>query len=187
MYNVDYKRLVMHLLPTFLRQPCIFGLLRAALVPLEQLHSMFLAKRKAQIYKLTHNGQVCYLTAVLNDNFPSGVARFSIASVERQGDWLYAISENGESIPLTAEEGELVQHIEPVAPRRQPRVWYEIVGGDDVPIVYDEIALNSAQNTFIVNVPTDIYGSPAQLLAVKEMVDRYKLVSKHAVYRPVSA
>ena len=186
MYNVDYKRLVMHLLPTFFRQPCIFGLLRAALVPLEQLHSKFLAKRKAQIYRLTHNGQVCYLTAVLNDNFPSAVTRFSIASVERQGEWLYAVSETGESIQLTAEEGELVQHIEPVGNRRQPRVWYEIVGGDDVPLVYDEIALNAAQSVFIVNVPIDIYGSPASLLAVKEMVNRYKLVSKHAVYRPVS-
>lgn len=186
MYSVDYKRLVIHMLPTFFRQPCIFGLLRAALVPLEQLHSKFLAKRKAQIYKLTHNGQVCYLTAVLNDTFPSGVTRFSIASVERQGEWLYAVSETGESIPLTAEEGELVEHFEAAGNRRQPRVWYEIVGGDDVPIVYDEIALNAAQSTFIVNVPIDIYGSPAQLLAVKEMVDRYKLVSKHAIYRPVS-
>lgn len=186
MYSVDYKRLVIHMLPTFFRQPCIFGLLRAALVPLEQLHSKFLAKRKAQIYKLTHNGQVCYLTAVLNDTFPSGVTRFSIASVERQGEWLYAVSETGESIPLTAEEGELVRHLEGVGNRRQPRVWYEIVGGDDVPIVYDEIALNATQSTFIVNVPIDIYGSPAQLLAVKEMVDRYKLVSKRAIYRPVS-
>ena len=186
MYNVDYKRLEMHLLPTFLRQPCIFGLLRAALVPLEQLHVAFMAKRAGHIYRLTHNGQVCYLTALLNDNFPSKIARFSITSIERQGVWLYAVTELGENIPLTAEEGELVMSLEGAGKHRQPKVTYEIVGGEDVPIVYDEIALNAAQNAFIVNVPTDIFNSSATLAAVKEMVNRYKLVTKCAVYKEIS-
>ena len=40
-FQVDYKRFVVLLLPTFLRRPVLFGLIRAAVVPLELLYSRF--------------------------------------------------------------------------------------------------------------------------------------------------
>lgn len=71
MFEIDLKRFVLQLLPTFYRQPLIFGLLRAALVGLQSVYDQFAEARAAHTYRLTHNGQVCYLRAVLNDAFKS--------------------------------------------------------------------------------------------------------------------
>lgn len=174
MYKVDFKRLAIHLLPTFLRQPLIFGVLRAGLAAVESAHSVFLDRRAGHIYRLTHNGQVCHLTAALNDNFDPTQRRFRIMTVERQGEWLYAIDEAGTNIPLASDEGELVTEGSGVS----KRVTY--VGGDDVPIVYDEVMLNAAQNSFVVYVPYAIYQT--RLDAVRTLVDQYKLVTKRAIY-----
>ena len=38
MFEIDLKRFVLQLLPTFYRQPLIFGLLRAALVGLQAVY-----------------------------------------------------------------------------------------------------------------------------------------------------
>ena len=74
MFEIDLKKLVLQLLPTFYRQQLIFGVLRAALGGLQAVYDAFTKARVAHIYRLTHNGQVCYLRAVLNDAFasPSG-------------------------------------------------------------------------------------------------------------------
>lgn len=85
------------------RQPLIFGLLRAALVGLQAVYDQFAEAHAAHTYRLTYNGQVCYLRAVLNDAFksPTGV-KFDIRTIERDGEWLYAITETGTRIPCTA-------------------------------------------------------------------------------------
>lgn len=75
MFEIDLKRFVLQLLPTFYRQPLIFGLLRAALVGLQAVYDQFAEARAAHTYRLTHNGQVCYLRAVLNDAFKSPTGR----------------------------------------------------------------------------------------------------------------
>ena len=91
------------LLVKFTRQPLIFELLRAAIVGLQAVYDLFAEARAAHTYRLTHNGQVCYLRAVLNDAFksPTGV-KFDIRTIERDGEWLYAITETGTRIPCTA-------------------------------------------------------------------------------------
>lgn len=166
MFTIDYKRLVLQLMPYHLRKPLLFGLLRAALVPFENLYNRFLSERSEHIYRLTHNGQVCYLRACLNDHFKSADGRFEIMSVLREGEWLYAISETGEKIPLTLGEDNKSET-------------------EDVPVVYNEQMLNEAQNDFVVSVPADIYDT--QLEAVKALVDKYKLISKRAIYISQSA
>lgn len=163
MYKVDFKRLAIHHLPTFFRKPLIFGLLRAALVPLEQLYDTFLNKRAMQIYRLTHNGQTCYLQAALNDSFDPYSRRIKVLTVEREGEWLYAVTETGENIPVATAEGE---------------------DSADVPIVYDELALTAEQNNFVVYLPATIYQT--RLEAVKTLVNTYKLMSKRAIYVPQS-
>lgn len=167
MFTIDYKRLALQLLPYHLRKPLLFGLLRAALAPFESLYSCFLSARSEHIYRLTHNGQVCYLRACLNDHFKStGGGKFEIMSVVREGEWLYAISETGEKIPLTLGED-------------------NDSDTENVPVVYNELMLNEAQNDFVVSVPADIYDT--QLEAVKALVDKYKLISKRAIYISQSA
>lgn len=164
MYKIDFKRLAIHQLPTFLRQPLIFGLLRAALTPLETLYEAFLNKRAAQIYRLSHNGQTCYLQAALNDSFDPSLRRVRVLTVERDGEWLYAVTESGQGIPIATAEGEESQ---------------------DVPIVYDELALTAEQNNFVVFLPENVYQT--RLEAVKTLVDTYKLMSKRAIYMPQSS
>lgn len=162
-YNINFSRLLINMLPTFLRQPVIYGILYAAGQVLGKLtYKDFTNARKEHNYKLTHNGQVCYLRAVLNDAFGGG---FDILEVERRGEWLYAITEDGSDILLSVGEGSYAAEVE---------------GGQKVPLVYNEALLNAAQNSFIVSVPYSIYQTRLPLVAA--LVDKYKLISKRAIY-----
>lgn len=153
MFEIDFKRLVALLLPMSLRRPLIFGVLRAGVSGVERVYKGFMVARKEHNFRLTHNGQVCYLRGVLNYCFGSG---FRIGNIKREGDWLYAVTEAGENITLAATEE-----------------------GKGVPVLYSEQMLNAAQNDFVVFVP-DTYW--ARLEEIKAMVDRYKLVTKRAHY-----
>ena len=161
-YNINFSRLLINMLPTFLRQPVIYGILYAAGKVLGLTYKDFTTARKEHNYKLTHNGQVCYLRAALNDAFGGG---FDILEVERRGEWLYAITEDGSGILLSVGEGGNAAEVE---------------GGQKVPLVYNEALLNAAQNSFIVSVPYSIYQT--RLPAVAALVDKYTLISKRAIY-----
>lgn len=180
MFEIDFKRLCMQLLPTFLRQPVLFGLLRAALNPLESLYSSFKDMRSGHVYRLAHNGQVCYLQAVLNDAFKSKYGKFEIVSLEKEGDWLYAYTEGGTKMEFAADEARLE------ARRVGDRYVMVPSGGEGVPLVYNEAMLNAVENAFIVLVPADFYND-YQLRNVSALVDRYKLISKYAIYMAKSA
>lgn len=173
MFEIDFKRLVLQLLPTFYRQPLIFGVLRAALGGLQSVYDDFMEARRAHIYRLTHNGQVCYLRAVLNDAFKSGNGtKFDILTIERDGDWLYAITEAGSRITLAASED-----------RYNEKGEYQ----DDhtiVPVLSNEAILTMEQNEFIVAVPADLYDT--SLSDIEALVDKYKLISKRAQYISIS-
>lgn len=154
MFDIDFKRLVALLLPMSLRRPLIFGVLRAGVVGVEQVYKDFAAARKEHNFRLTHNGQVCYLRGTLNYYFGPG---FRIGSVRQEGEWLYAVTEDtGENIPLAVTEE-----------------------GKGVPVLYSEQMLNAAQNDFVVFVPASYW---ERLEEIKAMVDRYKLVTKRAHY-----
>lgn len=162
-YNINFARLLINLLPTFLRQPVIYGILHAGGRVLgNKTYSDFMRARDEHNYKLNHNGQVCYLRAVLNDAFGGG---FDILEVERRGDWLYAITEGGSDILLAVGEEDTAA---------------EVQNGRKVPLVYNEVLLNASQNSFIVSVPYNIYQT--NLPAVAALVDKYKLISKRAIY-----
>lgn len=153
MFEIDFKRLVALQLPTMLRRPLIFGLLRAGVVAVERVYGEFTKARAEHVFRLTHNGQVCYLRAMLNHYFGGG---FSIGNMEQEGEWLYAVTEKGEQIPVAKAEP-----------------------GPDIPVVYSEQALNAAQNDFVVYVPARAW---AKLAEIEAMVDSYKLITKRAHY-----
>lgn len=85
-YDVSFKRMVVLLLPTFLRKPTTITLGLSSAAPLGRLHNDFLAYKKTTDYRLYHNGQVCYLTAVLNDSFDPISRRIQIAGKEER-EW----------------------------------------------------------------------------------------------------
>lgn len=72
MFEIGFKRLVALLLPMSLRRPLIFGVLRAGVSGVERTYKDFMAARKDHNFRLTHNGQVCYLQGVLNYCFGRG-------------------------------------------------------------------------------------------------------------------
>jgi len=57
------------LIPYDLQYPYIMGYVNSLIAPIKVLYSDFKDKRLRDYYKLTHNGQVCYLEAALNDSF----------------------------------------------------------------------------------------------------------------------
>lgn len=169
-YRVDFDKWVLSLLPTFLRRGVMFALCRAAIAPIKTLYEVFMRARKAHIYALTHNGQVCYLRAALNDAF--GTTGFDIVDYnDGRGDWLFAKSEHLQGQLYAVDEGLYDPAVEGDAP------------ANPVPLLYDEARLNLAQNTFIVQVPAEVYAT--QLEKVKGIVERYRPLSKTAIYTMV--
>jgi hypothetical protein len=79
-YRIDYDRLAILMLPTFLRKPILVGFVQALLQPIASLHRDWLVKRTEDWYLLEHTGQVCRLRKVLNDNLDNVQRRITIAS-----------------------------------------------------------------------------------------------------------
>lgn len=77
-YNVDWKRLVLLLLPTFLRSEKITAFCSVLVGPIEALHYDWLQYRADNLYNLGHNSQKCYLRAALNDRFDVQLRRIRI-------------------------------------------------------------------------------------------------------------
>lgn len=78
-YKIDWNKLVLLLLPTFLRQKTIVAYMQALVQPVATLHYNWLRKREDHWYKLNHTGQVCYLKKVLNDALDPDERRIYIA------------------------------------------------------------------------------------------------------------
>lgn len=80
-YNIDFNKLVGLLLPTSLRKRKMLFWLQVLVTPLKRIHYDFLQKRNEKngdLYRLKHNGQVCYLRKALNDNFDPEKRRIQI-------------------------------------------------------------------------------------------------------------
>lgn len=82
-YNIDFKRFILLLLPIVLRRPKLFAFLRSMVTPIASLNVSFGAYREEVSYNLSHNSQVCYLTAMLNDNFDRQLRRIRVEDMER--------------------------------------------------------------------------------------------------------
>lgn len=107
-FNVNFDRWIALMLPTFMRRRRIFAFCRALCAPLYLgdggVYNRFLQARGDHIYRLSHNGQVCYLRAALNDAF--GLKKgFEIEDADDyKGEWVYA---KDPTMPLLADEARL--------------------------------------------------------------------------------
>lgn len=77
-YSVDFDKLGKLLLPVNLRKPRLMGWLSALLTPLVNLHYVWTQCRNANLYKINHNWQVCYMRGALNDSFDPSERRIYI-------------------------------------------------------------------------------------------------------------
>ncbi len=77
-FNVNIKRLALLVLPTWLRRPLVGALIYAGVTPLGRLVQELRKYRSTTRYRLRHNGQVCKLRGVLNDEFDPALRRITI-------------------------------------------------------------------------------------------------------------
>ena len=77
-FNVNIKRLALLVLPTWLRRPLVGALIYAGVTPLGRLAQELRKYRSTTRYRLRHNGQVCKLRGVLNDEFDPALRRITV-------------------------------------------------------------------------------------------------------------
>ena len=94
-YKVDFDKLILLLLPTFLRKPVLFGYVRALITPIASLHYKWSRMRDENLIKLSYNSQRCYLRAALNDKYDTDLRRITIGeTLGVDQDYIYTQAEN---------------------------------------------------------------------------------------------
>jgi len=81
-YKINLSRLVVLMLPVSLRTSTFIAFLFSFVVSIQRLYVAFMNYRKDVAYRMNHNSQVCYLQAVLNDNFDFIQRRIYITDAE---------------------------------------------------------------------------------------------------------
>lgn len=96
--RIDYRKLVILLLPTFLRRPVLMAWLRAMVYPLQQLHDRHQSARTQRLYELRHTSQICFIKDALNKEFgiTDYAAGFEIEDINATGNWIWVYDENVE-------------------------------------------------------------------------------------------
>lgn len=79
-YKVDYIKLGLELLPTFLRKPIIMAWVRVCFAPIIAIYDDWLVMRFDNLYLIEHTGQVCSLRKSLNDKFDPVLRRIYIGN-----------------------------------------------------------------------------------------------------------
>jgi len=94
-YKVDFDKLILLLLPTFLRKPILFGYVRALITPIASLHYKWSRTRDENLIKLSYNSQRCYLRKALNDKYDPELRRITIdGTLDTTQDYIYTPAEN---------------------------------------------------------------------------------------------
>lgn len=94
-YKVDFDKLVLLLLPTFLRKSVLFGFLKALISPIASLHYRWSKMRQENLKKLSYNCQRCYFRGALNDKFDPVLRRITFDdTLSLQQDYIYTQAEN---------------------------------------------------------------------------------------------
>ncbi len=150
--NINWDKLVIYLLPTFLRRPFLLGYARALISPVESLYYSWYNWRIDNIYKLEHNGQICYLRGSLNDKFDPVERRIYIGN-----GLLY----DTQYIFTEAEEQD---------------VWLETEDEEETIWLRTESETADTGLDFIVYVPETIFNS--QIDGLKAHIEFYKAGGK---------
>jgi hypothetical protein len=163
-FDVDIDQTVTANLPARMRQPVFSAWLRCLLAPAYFLKGLFDAARAADLYELSHNGQVCFLEAALNDVFDT-VGRSITISDPPYCDFLTAY--------LVAE----------IPPRAAINVYLH---SETVPAgthallpLFTAAEVGVDDNCFVVQVPATLGLSSDQILRLRALVDKYRLPGKN--------
>ncbi len=146
---INFNSLMVWFTPVARRKDNFLILIQAAVHPLVLLYQKHLSFKRATLYRLAHNSQVCYLRKVLNDQFDNAQRRIQIvdfSGVTR----IYLFSD---------------------ASRRDVYLGTEYL--------YDEASYADLGFDFTVQVPATVATSTYDIALLKALLDEYKLVSKN--------
>lgn len=157
-YNIDFRALANLLTPVFLRTRKHIDWILVLLNPLRDVNFSFNKFRNDSIYRVTHNGQVYSLQAVLNDAYDKTERRIKIV------DSLFI-----EPVYVYPEDDEKPVYI---YPENQGQTY-----------VYDNSVFEESELDFIVLIPSDIKPfseNDTRILEIqiRSLVNYYKLASK---------
>lgn len=161
-FKIDYSRLTMLLLPSFLRSSRILLLVRAAVQGVSSLYGIFTVNRNANIYRLSNNSQVCYLEKVLNDAYDKTNRKIHIDDYSAYGTLSYIYSEYIYDTQGNIIDSDTVyahSHMILYAKPTSSSTAADITGYANSPILCSEKALATGQTTFkvmIANTSSDI-------------------------------
>jgi hypothetical protein len=160
-FDIDFDALVKQLLPVRLRQSIMIAWLKCLVTPVKWLFGLFKTNRNNNLYLLTHDSQVCYLEAALNDTFDP-VTRGIFISDGVYVDPTYTY---------------LVPELKPVFIDLASEVGASVIPAPDPVRLYldTEVYAGVGAYTFIVNVPVAVIFDMARL---KALVDLYRLPGK---------
>lgn len=150
LFNIDFVAAWSSWIPTQLRQGLVM-FAEAMMSPFRALYAAFGANRSANIYRLSHNSQVCYLEAALNDTFDATLRRIYITD---------GPNVEATRIYLRAEQ--------------KPRYLYR--SSEALPMyIYSASETIMSGADFIVNVPAALAYDAARMAA---LLNDYRLASK---------
>lgn len=77
-YQLNFRRLILQLMPVRLRMPKLTSLFLSLTSPVGVLYAQFVGFKKEVEYQITVTPQVCYLVKMLNDQFDYSLRRIII-------------------------------------------------------------------------------------------------------------
>ena len=154
--KIDYRKLSVLLLPTFLRQPVIMSLLRVLMRPIQQLHDRHQTFRTQRMYELWHTGQICHIKEALNTEFglTDYSTGFEIDDINAQGEWVWIYDE------VNAFDDERHMMFDPPT------------------FVHDISAIMTPTSSFFVLVPQSIVIDETNKARICSIVNKYRLASR---------
>jgi hypothetical protein len=160
-YNLNIKKLAVLLLPTFLRLRAHIFWLFSLVKPLEQIFDLWTNFRSENIYKLSHNSQICYLRKALNDRFDPELRRIEIADGNRyEHVYIFTDAEQQEPLWLWTDEEIADENISEAQP------VYLYLDSD-----YSDTGVD-----FLVLVPAELLDE--NNFEMNALINYYKLASK---------
>jgi hypothetical protein len=153
-YQIDFSKLVVLLLPIRLRKSRIYAFLVAFTRPLVYLRSQLTTFRADANYRLTYNGQVRKLRKVLNDAFPEAEGSIDIEDGEAIGVWQYSWDEDYDPYRL-----------------------YLLADDANPALFWDQDTILEGLSNFVVKVPASL-NTVNNTAKLRALLNYYKLVSK---------
>ena len=155
--RIDYRKLVILLLPTFLRRPVLMAWLRAMVYPLQQLHDRHQSARTQRLYELRHTSQICFIKDALNNEFgiTDYAIGFEIKDINAPGNWVWIYDENVERF----DDEQHMLFEEPT--------W-----------IHDTSSILPPTSAFTVLVPAHITIDETNDARIRSIVNKYRLASR---------